>query len=115
MKKISVTILALVAFVSLFAKGAASPEAKAMPVNQTIAAVNLSGLVFDKNTNECIAGAVITLNDQKIYSDLDGKFQIRNASGSKMTLKISMISYEDKVIEIDPSNLGTLNIALRQR
>lgn len=74
----------------------------------------IKGIVLDKITAETLAGAVITLNGQKIYTDLDGNFQLNNLK-EKSVLKISMISYEDQTIYIDPSsNKTTINIELKQ-
>lgn len=114
MKKILLSILALVAVVSLSAKEVASPEAKASVASEVVSTVKLSGVIFDKTTNESLAGAVVTVNGQKIYSDLDGKFEIKNTNGSKLQLKVSMISYEDKIIELENSN-ETLKIEMNQR
>ncbi|MFZ4583001.1 MAG: carboxypeptidase-like regulatory domain-containing protein [Paludibacter sp.] len=114
MKKLFSIVLISAAIFSLSAKGTASPEAKAAVVNELVSSVKLSGAIFDKTTNESLAGAVITVNGQKIYSDLDGKFDISNISG-KVQVKVSMISYEEKTFEIDPSNSSTLKIELNQR
>ena len=73
------------------------------------------GLVFDKLTNETLAGAVITANGQKIYTDLDGNFAISNLCGDKCQLKVSLISYVDKTIEIDTNKLEPIQIQLQQR
>lgn len=114
MKKIIFSIVALIAVFSLSAKEVASPEAKASTANEVISTVKVSGMIFDKNTNESLAGAVITIDGQKIYSDLDGKFEIKNPKGSKVQIKVSLISYEDKIIELD-SNNEIVKIELNQR
>jgi hypothetical protein len=114
MKKLFSIVLVSVAIFSLSAKGVASPEAKAAVVSEVVSSVKLNGIIFDKDTNESLAGAVITLNGQKIYSDLDGKFDLSNVSG-KVQLKVSLISYEEKTIEFDSSNNSTLKIELNQR
>ena len=114
MKKLFSIVLVSVAIFSLSAKGVASPEAKAAVVSEVVSSVKLNGIIFDKDTKESLAGAVITLNGQKIYSDLDGKFDLGNVSG-KVQLKISLISYEEKTIEFDSSNNSTLKIELNQR
>jgi len=114
MKKVFSIVLLSVAIFSLSAKGTASPEAKPSVVSEVVSSVKLNGIIFDKDTKESLAGAVITVNGQKIYSDLDGKFNISNVAG-KVQLKVSMISYEEKTFEIDPSNASSLNIELNQR
>jgi len=114
MKKLFSIVLVSVAIFSLSAKGVASPEAKAAVVSEVVSSVKLNGIIFDKDTKESLAGAVITLNGQKIYSDLDGKFDLSNVSG-KVQLKVSLISYEEQTIEFDSSNNSTLKIELNQR
>lgn len=115
MKKIIFSIVALIAVISLSAKEvSSSPEAKASTVNEAVSTIKVSGMIFDKITNESLAGAVITIDGQKIYSDLDGKFEIKNSKGSKVQIKVSLISYEDKIIELD-TNSETVKIELNQR
>lgn len=75
----------------------------------------VKGIVLDKLTKETLAGAVITANNQKVYTDLDGNFSISNLCGIKCELKISMISYEDQIIDIDTNNIKNLEIKLQQR
>ena len=114
MKKLFSIVLVSIAILSLSAKGVASTEAKAAVVSEVVSSDRLNGIIFDKDTKESLAGAVITLNGQKIYSDLDGKFNLDNVSG-KVQLKVSLISYEEKTIEFDSSNNSTLKIELNQR
>lgn len=113
MKKVIFAIIALVVSLSISAKEPASPEAKAAATTE-VSTFKLSGIITDKATNESLAGAVISINGQKLYSDLDGQFEIKNTTGEKLQLKVSMISYEDKIIEID-SNNQTVKISLSQR
>lgn len=95
-------------------------EAAAAPETKTETAINdqsnvLKGIVFDKVTNESLAGAVITANGQKVYTDLDGNFTINNICGGKCEIKISLISYEDQTIEIDTNNAKNVKVQLSQR
>jgi hypothetical protein len=115
MKKLFSIVLLSVAIFSLSAKGTSSPEAKPSVVSEVISSVNLNGVIFDKDTKESLAGAVVTVNGQKIYSDLDGKFVFNNVNNGKVQLKVSLISYEEKTFEIDPSNASSLKIELNQR
>jgi len=75
----------------------------------------LKGFVFDKSTNETLAGAIITANGQKVYSDLDGNFEVANVCGGKCEIKVSLISYVDETVEIDTNNLQSIQIKLHQR
>ncbi len=117
MKKILFfTLVSLLTFslnVSAKAKSA-SPEAKtevAVEVSNTV----LKGVVFDKLTNESLAGAVVSANGQKVYTDLDGNFTVQNVCEGKCQLKISMISYEDQIIDVDSRNFKSVQIKLSQR
>jgi len=87
-------------------------ETKVETIDQTRI---LKGLVFDKLTNETLAGAVITANGQKIYTDLDGNFAVTNLCGDKCQIKVSLISYVDKTIEIDTNKLEPIKIQMQQR
>ena len=114
MKK--VLFISLVSFlffsVSVSAKKDQSAEAKNETVDKTVV---LKGLVFDNLTNETLAGAVITANGQKVYTDLDGNFALTNLGGNKCQIKVSLISYVDKTMEIDMNNPEPIQIKLQQR
>jgi hypothetical protein len=94
------------------AKDSASTEVKAEAVEQSNV---LKGVVSDKLTKETLAGAIITANGQKVYTDLDGNFCISNLCGGKCQIKISLISYRDQTIDIDTNNLQSLQVKLEQR
>ncbi|MBN2766355.1 MAG: carboxypeptidase-like regulatory domain-containing protein [Paludibacteraceae bacterium] len=99
--------------VNVSAKSKVSPEANTAVA--TVATKSLSGMVVDKQTSESLAGAVITVNGQKVYSDLDGNFTLTNICDGKCEIKVSLISYQEKVIEVDTKKLKSLNITLSQR
>lgn len=113
MKKMFIIALATLFTLAVNAsnKDAAAPEVKTTVSTSGV----LKGNVYDKNTNESLAGAVITANGQKVYSDLDGNFSIQNVCNGKCQLKISLISYEDQTIEVDTNNSKALQIKLSQR
>lgn len=90
---------------------APAPATTAVKVQDNI----VKGQIFDKQTKETLAGAVITANGHKVYSDLDGNFKISNLCGEKCQIKISMISYQDQTIEVNSMNAESLNIKLLQR
>jgi len=75
----------------------------------------LKGFVFDKLTNETLAGAVITANGQKVYTDLDGNFAVTNICGDNCQIKVSLISYVDEIVKIDMNNQKPIQIKLQQR
>ena len=100
---------------NLSAKETAAPETKPATVNTTTSSNVVNGLVVDKLTNETLAGVVVTSNGQKVYTDLEGNFEIKNLCDGKCQLKISLISYEDQVIEVDTNHTNSLRIMLNQR
>lgn len=76
----------------------------------------LKGVVSDKLTSETLAGAVITADGEKVYTDLDGNFTLPRVCGDKCTLTISLISYADQTLEIDTRNTNKpLQVKLEQR
>lgn len=75
----------------------------------------VKGIVYDKSTNESLAGVAVLYNGQKVYTDLDGNFFINNTKITQSELKITMISYEDQTFIIDPQNEKSLKIALNQQ
>ncbi|MDD3077727.1 MAG: carboxypeptidase-like regulatory domain-containing protein [Paludibacter sp.] len=115
MKKVLfISLVVMLAFVSnVSAKETANAEAKAAVINTTSQVIK--GIVSDKLTNESLAGAKITLNGQKIYSDLDGNFELPKTDLQKFQLKISMISYEDLLVNVDLQKTKKLEIKLSQR
>ncbi len=116
MKKI--IFLSLIAvFAVVLNVNAKEPAAKAeVKTELTVTKTNeLKGVIYDKKTNESLAGAVITANGQKVYSDLDGRFTIPNVCGGSCTIKISMISYQDQTIEVNTNDVSSVNIKLNQR
>jgi len=98
--------------ISIIAKESASPEAKVTVLEESN---TLKGFVADKTTQETLAGAIITANGQKVYTDLDGNFSLSNLCGGKCQLKVSLISYKDQTIEINTNNVQSLQIKLEQR
>jgi len=114
MKKVLFLSILSLLFISMNVSASNNPVPEPKPEAQIQTSV-LRGMVFDKTTNETLAGAVITANGKKVYSDLDGNFSIPNSCTGKCQLKISMISYKDENLEIDLNNIETLKIKLQQR
>jgi len=115
MKK--VTLIALLSVfivnVGVLAKEA-SPAAKAEAAVVTIVQ-EVKGMVFDKLTRESLAGASVLINGKKVYTDLDGNFTIPAGTTGNCELKISMISYEEKVMTVNLSENTSLKVELNQR
>jgi len=117
MKKVLIlSILSLILIsLNVSAAGSPTPEPKTEILSQS--STVLKGMIFDNQTAETLAGAVITANGQKVYSDLDGKFSIKNVCNGKCQLKISLISYKEQTIEVDVDSQDSkpVQIKLQQR
>lgn len=108
-----ISIVSLIVFSMNVSAKDAKAEAKS-EASAVSSVVVLKGIVSDKTTNESLAGAVITANGQKVYSDLDGNFIINNLCEGKCTIKVSLISYEDKTLVIDTNESKKVEIKLNQ-
>jgi hypothetical protein len=103
MKKIVILVAALTLGMGnqLFAgkddKASSSPVANA----------SVSGIVVDKATGEALPGVLVTLgnSDQKVYTDLEGKFEIANLVPGSYDLTVSYISY----LEVEKENLRLIS------
>jgi hypothetical protein len=99
MKKIVILVAAITLGMGnqLFAgkddKAAKSPDANA----------TVSGIVVDKTTGEALPGVLVTVGntEQKVYTDLEGKFEIANLVPGSYDLTVSYISY----LEVEKENL----------
>ena len=80
------------------------------------AKVSVSGTVIDKLTNETLTGVTIQMVDSetKVYSNPDGTFSLNGLLPGKYEVKISCISYKDKVVALDvqTSDQNTLSVQL---
>jgi hypothetical protein len=78
--------------------------------------VSVSGTVIDKLTNETLTGVTIQMadSDSKVYSDPDGTFILDGLQPGEYEVKISCISYKDKVVSLDVKRSGqnTLSVQL---
>lgn len=74
---------------------------------------SIKGTVVDNN-QEVIAGALITIEglDQKVYTDLDGNFEIENIDGK--AINVSFVSFEDKSISLE-GNAAAVTIVLEEK
>ncbi|MGM0612384.1 MAG: carboxypeptidase-like regulatory domain-containing protein [Bacteroidota bacterium] len=69
---------------------------------------NIHGTIFDHESGENLAGAIIKVEgtDIKEYSDLDGDFVINGLEPGNYSLVISYISYNNTYIENLEVNVG---------
>lgn len=82
----------------------ANEKKEASSINMVTTSV--SGRVIDKITGEALTGVAIRLNNEIIFTDFEGKFEINNILPGEYNLGVSYISYKD----ID-KNLRVENIA----
>ncbi len=113
MKRILSVALLVLLTVSMFAAKTANAEAKASPA--AVSTIKVKGNVADKLSKELLAGATITVNGQKVYSDLDGNFTLPCTDNNKLKITVSLISYEEQVYEVNAANASALKIELKQR
>ncbi len=77
--------------------------------------LSLNGVVLDKLTGETLAGAVVTANGKKLYTDFDGNFSLDNVCNGKCSIKVSLISYQEQTVEVDPASVKQVEIKLKRR
>jgi len=118
MKRILISLAISILSTGIFA-GAKENAAVKVNKNETSGSVLTSrylvGRIMDNKTSETLAGAVISFNGKKTYSDLDGNFRIENLPEGKGQIAISLISYENQNLIVDLSKSDLLNIKLKQR
>lgn len=75
----------------------------------------IRGKVYDRNTNEALAGVKVTLDnsDQSVYTDLEGNFIILVKSQEKPVLNFDAISYETQKITVTNS-LSEVSVNLEE-
>ena len=77
----------------------------------------LKGRVID-SYGEPVAGAKVIVDDKKaaVYTDFQGRFSIPAAPKKTHRVKISMVSYQDKVTTIDlKDSNNNLSITLKSK
>lgn len=118
MKK-NLSILLIFSLCSVFAfAGNESKENKSKNetnVEQIVTSAHLSGTIIDLKNNETLAGASILVDGKKIYSDLDGNFNLSALTLGRHTISVEMISYNNAQLEIDVQKDTQLNIQLVQQ
>ena len=104
-------IVLFAGFASLVGMGITQP-AIATPIVNEVSQVNqITGLVLDKN-GDPIIGATVQVKGTKqlVVTDLDGKFVIKNAKAS--TITISYVGFIKKEVQVQPGK--SLNITLEE-
>ena len=77
----------------------------------------ITGTIVDKVTGEPLSGVEIKMidSDQKIYTDLDGKFEIKDITAGNHSFLINYISYQEYVenVELEKGNSKAVSIELK--
>jgi len=96
-------LVALTLSMKSFATNDSAPD-KPVP-----AKVNLTGMIIDKITGEALAGATVAIEgtDTKTFTDLEGKFILKDCTQGTYTLKVDYISYKETI-------LSNINIGVQQ-
>lgn len=113
MKKIFLAIILLGSLTSV-AKAESKKEASGKEVNK-ISVCSLKGLIADNRNFEAIAGACITVDGKKYYSDFSGKFDIPALKEGKYKLLVDFISYQTQTVEVDLKENQEVTIEMRQQ
>lgn len=117
MKTILVLFAAVLLSVSSYAndkKTDKNVKSNAIETVEKVQAVDVTGFILDSESKESLAGAAITVDGNKYYSDLDGNYIISNLKPGKYTVKVELISYQPVEKEITVQKNEALNISLVQ-
>ena len=103
MKKIIISIALVFIANLMFAEGNNKTEIISFKV--------LSFKVVDAN-NESIAGAEILINGMGIasYTDIEGNYSVKIPFNSEEEIKISFISFKDKIVKINDIKNGSIQL-----
>ncbi len=119
MKKIGAALMFILLLASFqMIAGNETPVKKNEASAPTVHTVTVKGRVIDVNNREGLAGAEITVKTSgiKVFTDLDGNFEITGLTPGQYTLICSMISYNASLlenVEVKPET-STLEIALEE-
>lgn len=96
MKKTLSVIITMVVFLLGTSLSASVDSGKAPKAPAGMAVI--SGTVTDANTGEGLAGALIEIEGTtlKVFTDLEGKYNISEVEAGTYSLKVKYISYEEK-------------------
>jgi len=75
----------------------------------------ISGTITDKLTGEPLAGVEVKLmdTDVKIYTDFDGKFEMKNIVPGAQAIMVSYISYQDIIENVHTEAGNTSNVTIK--
>jgi len=107
----------LISFTTFANSDANDKTAKKTAEEATSATVSLeiTGNVIDKANNETLAGVVVYVDGEKVYTDLNGVFRLSRLTPGKHEVKAELISYEPSIMEIDVRNNSNITIEMSQQ
>lgn len=110
------TIIATLAVSTALVTGNVSDKKNNVKDKETVKIENVvSGTIYDNDNNETLAGATITVDGKKYYSDLDGKFSLPTPTNS-CEMEVELISYEpSKVIVNEQTDKKEIKVHLIQK
>lgn len=110
MKKFLIICFVVLIGISVNAADALKVEVKDAKVGNKI-----TGAIVDKITGEALAGVEVKLigTDIKIYSDLDGKFEIEDVKAGAQAIQVEYISYQNIVENVFVSANETTDVTLK--
>jgi hypothetical protein len=76
---------------------------------------SINGKVTDKT--ESLTGVKVILDNQEltVYTDFDGNFTIDNVLEGEHTLSFSYVTYDNKIITINPSGASKVEVELTEK
>ena len=111
MKRIASLLILIFAFI--FTISASNETGKEKAAAKSV----ISGTITDKLTGEPLAGVEVKLmdSDLKIYTDFDGKFEMKDVIPGAQAIVVSYISYQDIIenVHTEAGNTATINIKLK--
>ena len=107
MKKVAILFIGLVFAVS-FANAANDENSNS---ESAVMTTSVSGKVLDKITGEALVGVKVSVGGtESVYTDFDGKFEIKGLRPGTLEITTSYISYKDKVEKVSINTQKSNNI-----
>ncbi len=112
MKK--VVLSATLVCLSVFATMANNKSESSNSESKVAVKKMITGKVIDPVTNEAIAGATVSINGKKVFTDFEGNFQVENPKDKTAEMTVSMISYTSKTVVLTSEKSQEIVIGLKR-